>query len=497
MTRDVESVESRTTRLLRSTVNRKVSLLLINASVEAEKAVISWNINIEEQLFHWVSNQFDEVINMLNELRSQRDLTLQLNEHWLLVQDDHKKRAKQLEVAFDKNDELEKKINQLQGERLNFRAKQRQADRSMPRQDTQSAEQRVNQKEASIRRSEVERSSTFEAHFQRESSTLSGNENENDHHKFVKLLNSLIFIETDDSTWKTWNIKIADKLDVNANHYSTEKIRIVYVIFRLEDDADQQIYAKRRVDAFSFYQSLSELLKHLKEIYEDQNLIRKCRREYVALKQLNKLFSSFYSEFTRIFSFLNYDDVTLMNDIQDKINNRLQNALSVCLIEFSSLDKLKIFLQDVNNKQRVNYQLHDEQRTVKSIVASKKRFVSLLTSASTSATSYVRLATFSIFESEWSRMSIICFNCKYRIIFQRTALIWRLVLRHLMHSSLASMRSSCRKKRRNYLQRNRRMRQKTSDFHQRRDERCVNFFNNEQLKWSLCFEIFDYWMCTI
>ncbi len=412
MTRDVESVESRTTRLLRSTVNRRVSLLLIDASVEAEKAVISWNINIEEQLFHWVSNQFDEVINMLNELRSQRDLTLQLNEHWLLVQDDHKKRAKQLEVAFDKNDELEKKINQLQGERLNFRAKQRQADRSMPRQDTQSAEQRVNQKEASIRRSEVERSSTFEARSQRESSTLSDNENENDHHKFVKLSNSLIFIETDDSIWETWNIKIADKLDVNANHYSTEKIRIVYVIFRLEGDADQQIYAKRRVDAFSFYQSLSELLKHLKEIYEDQNLIRKCRREYVALKQLNKLFSSFYSEFTRIFSFLNYDDVTLMNDIQNKINNRLQNALSVCFIEFSSLDKLKIFLQDVNNKQRVNYQLRDEQRTVKSIAASKKRFVSSSTSASTSTTSYVRLATFFILESERSRMSIICFNCK-------------------------------------------------------------------------------------
>ncbi len=152
MTRDVESVESRTTRLLRSTVSRRVSLLLIDASVEA---VIAWNINIEEQLFHWVSNQLNEVINMLNELRSQRDLTLQLNEHWLLVQEDHKKRAKQLEVAFDKNDELEKKISQLQGERLNFRAKQRQVNQSMSRQDTQSAEQRVNQK--------VERSSTFKA----------------------------------------------------------------------------------------------------------------------------------------------------------------------------------------------------------------------------------------------------------------------------------------------------------------------------------------------
>ncbi len=77
---------------------------------------------------------------MLNELRSQQDLTIQLNEHWLLVQDDYKKRVKQLEVAFDKNVELEKKINQLQGKRLNFRAKQRQADQSMSHQDTQLTE---------------------------------------------------------------------------------------------------------------------------------------------------------------------------------------------------------------------------------------------------------------------------------------------------------------------------------------------------------------------
>ncbi len=101
-----------------------------------------------------------------------------------------------------------------------------------------------------------------------------------------------------------------------------------------------------------------------------------------------------------------------MNDIQNKINNCLQNALSVCLIKFSSLNKLKIFLQDVNNKQQVNYQLHDKQWTVKLITASKKRFVSSLTSVSVLTTNYVQLATFFIFESEWSRMSIICFNCK-------------------------------------------------------------------------------------
>ncbi len=235
----------------------------------------------------------------------------------------------------------------------------------MSRQDTQSAEQQVNQKEVFmisvlIHCSEVKWSSTFEAHFQWKSSTLFDNENENNYHKFIKLLNSLIFIETDDFIWKTWNIKIVNKLNVNANHYSTEKICIVYVIFKLENNADQQIYAKHYVDAFSFYQSLLKLLKHLKEIYKDQNLIWKYHHEYVALKQLNKFFSSFYSEFTRIFSFLNYNDITLMNNIQNKINNHLQNVLSVCFIKFSSLDKLKIFLQDVNNKQQVNYQLRDE-----------------------------------------------------------------------------------------------------------------------------------------
>ncbi len=90
-----------------------------------------------------------------------------------------------------------------------------------------------------------------------------------------------------------------------------------------------------------------------------------------------------------------------MNNIQNKINNHLQNALSICLIEFSSLDKLKIFLQDVNNKQQVNYQLRDEQWTVKSIAASKKRFVSLLISTSVLITNCHEL------RAEWNQNEIL------------------------------------------------------------------------------------------
>ncbi len=63
-----------------------------------------------------------------------------------------------------------------------------------------------------------------------------------------------------------------------------------------------------------------------------------------------------------------------MNDLQNKINNRLQNTLSVCSKNFTSLTRLRIFLQNVNSKQWVNYQLCSKHHTViiKVIVVSDK-----------------------------------------------------------------------------------------------------------------------------
>ena len=53
----------------------------------------------------------------------------------------------------------------------------------------------------------------------------------------------------------------------------------------------------------------------------------------------------------KLFNYLNYDDCILINDLQNKINNHLQNTLSICSENFTLLSHLKKFLQDVNNKQ--------------------------------------------------------------------------------------------------------------------------------------------------
>ena len=110
----------------------------------------------------------------------------------------------------------------------------------------------------------------------------------------------------------------------------------------------------------------------------------------------------------KLFNYLDYDDCTLMNDLQNKINNRLQNALSE---NFTSLTHLRIFLQDVNNKQRVNYQLRSQLRTVivKVTVVLDKCIATSL-SVTTSIINYVKSILSSISES--ARSSIICYTCK-------------------------------------------------------------------------------------
>ena len=159
------------------------------------------------------------------------------------------------------------------------------------------------------------------------------------------------------------------------------------------------------------YISIYELFEHLKEIYDDQNKNRKCHRKYNALRQAEKSFNVFYFNFMKLFSYLEYDDCTLMNNLQNKINNRLQNVLSICSKDFITLHRLKSFLQSANNKQQVNYQLRSKRCTiiVKVIVASEKR-ATFLSAVTTSIIEYIKSTIFSTSESV--RLSIVCYICK-------------------------------------------------------------------------------------
>ena len=171
------------------------------------------------------------------------------------------------------------------------------------------------------------------------------------------------------------------------------------------------IFVQRCFDFSNSFTLIYKLFDHLKEIYDELNKNRKSQREYNALRQVDKSFNVFYFNFMKLFNYLDYDDCTLMNDLQNKINNRLQNALSVCLKNFTLLICLRIFLQNVNNKQRVNYQLRSECCTViiKVTVVSDKCIITSL-SVMTLIINYVKSIISSTSES--ARSFIICYTCK-------------------------------------------------------------------------------------
>ena len=92
MTRNFESVESWTAHLLRSIASRCIFIISFDASAESQNITISWNINMSQQLHQWAHDQLNEIIKMLIELKDQRDMTLKLNEQWIVVQVEHDKR---------------------------------------------------------------------------------------------------------------------------------------------------------------------------------------------------------------------------------------------------------------------------------------------------------------------------------------------------------------------------------------------------------------------
>ncbi len=390
MTCDFKSVKSRTARLLRSTASRRVFIISFDVSAESQNVAISWDINISQQLRQWAIDQSDEIIKMLIELRDQRDMTLKLNEQWIDVQVNHTKRLDELKINQMTIDTQEETIVELQEKVLSLKKKQRSTNQFQSRQSTKPLSRQ-----------------SIENHTRRESFTLF----DNDHHKFFKFLNSFIFTDEDESTWDSWRIKMNDKLQANVDHFDNENICIVYVIFRLEDNAAEHIFAWRHHDVSHSYILIYELFEHLKEIYNDQNKNRKCRHEYNALRQAEKSFNVFYFNFMKLFSYLEYDDRILMNDIQNKINNRLQNALSICLKDFITLHCLKSFLQSMNNRQWVNYQLRSERCMIiiKVIVTSEKRATSL-SAVMTLIIGYVKSTIFSTSESV--RSFIVCYIWK-------------------------------------------------------------------------------------
>jgi len=138
-----------------------------------------------------------------------------------------------------------------------------------------------------------------------------------------KIPDSFWFTDEKNSTWENWYNKIQNKLEINVNLFSNERVKLSYVHFRLFNDAADVAQFRCERDCVNLYKIVDDLLKELAELFNDSDKKVNFRREYYNLIQESKKFSEFYTQFQWLSFYLKYHEKQLIIDLKDKINSCL------------------------------------------------------------------------------------------------------------------------------------------------------------------------------
>ena len=75
-----------------------------------------------------------------------------------------------------------------------------------------------------------------------------------------------------------------NKLIVNANHYLTERLRIIYIVNRVEDKIIKIVTLRRQFELFNSYLIVKDVINNLADVYKNIDRIENAMREYDSLR---------------------------------------------------------------------------------------------------------------------------------------------------------------------------------------------------------------------
>ncbi len=175
-----------------------------------------------------------------------------------------------------------------------------------------------------------------------------------------KIPDSFWFTDGKNSTWENWYGKIQNKLEINVDLFSNERVKLSYVHFRLFDDAANVAQSRCKRDCVNLYKIVDDLLKELAELFNDSDKKVNFRRKYYNLIQESKKFSEFYTQFQRLSFYLKYHEKQLIVDLKDKINLRLRFVWIDQLVQLNFLKEIRFYLIRLNNDQRVIWKIKNK-----------------------------------------------------------------------------------------------------------------------------------------
>jgi hypothetical protein len=189
-----------------------------------------------------------------------------------------------------------------------------------------------------------------------------------------KLSDSLILIDDKNSNIENWLSAMKNKLEKNADWFSTETNKKTYVRTRIDEDSMKHLTSRFKKNSIKSFLIAEEIFDDLNRMFDDFNKRVNVLKTYRKLKQvkMNKEFHTFFAEFQRLASDSKiYDETILLKDLKNKLSWDLQKTLTsniykaIDLYEFVRLCQfIDQTLRDVNSKIRnVNRDEYEESES--------------------------------------------------------------------------------------------------------------------------------------
>ncbi len=172
---------------------------------------------------------------------------------------------------------------------------------------------------------EVRNKNVIIHHLEAASSQQSTSTSEDQFSKSIKLLNSSLFKDSTQNV-NNWLFWMWNKLKTNKNYFSIEELKIAYIESRVSEAAIKHITSWMQNIFLNSFLEVKEVLSMINKMYDDLNHHHTTQRQYLKLYQNKIFFHEFWMKFQRFSAKLEYNNETLLNDLQHKISSNLQRA---------------------------------------------------------------------------------------------------------------------------------------------------------------------------
>ncbi len=258
---------------------------------------------------------------------------------------------------------------------------------------------------------EMKKKNVIIHHLEVTSSRLSTLISKNRFLKLIKLSDLSLFEDSKQNVnnWLSW---MWNKLKMNKNHFSIKEMKIAYVKSRVSETMIKHIAFRMRNMITNSFLEAEEILLIINKMYDDFNQHHTTQRQFLKLYQNKIFFHEFWMKFQRLSAKLEYNNKTLLDDLQHKISSDLQQVM--INKRTMNLNKFVDICMQVNvrlTKLNAQSALKILTTQVACSIASILMMITIVISASNSAWKKLRISNVDSAREKLFKKEL-CFKCK-------------------------------------------------------------------------------------